>query len=207
MTRPWPSSQTVPVPDLRDPKSALHHYLQSHREALLWKMQGLSEEDLRLPRTPTGTNLIGIVKHMVNVEVGYFGGTFDRKWATPEELIPEEQFELDPQADWYATETETSDAIIDLYRRVWVFADETNVRLPPDALGHVPWWGESSNPVTLQRIIVHVISDLTRHVGHADILREQIDGVAGLRQDGSNLPENQDWAAYVARLTDLAERS
>ena len=195
------------MPDLLDPKSALHHYLQSHREVLLWKMEGLSERDLRLPRTPTGTNLIGIVKHMANVEVGYFGGTFDRMWATPEELISEDEFELDSQADWYATETETSDAIIDLYRRVWVFADETIFRLPLDALGHVPWWEEARNPVTLERIVVHVISDLTRHVGQADILREQVDGAVGLRQGSFNLPEHQDWAAYVSKLTDLAERA
>jgi hypothetical protein len=71
----------------------------------------------------------------------------------------------------------------------------------------VPWWGEDRNEVTLQRIIVHVIVDLARHVGHADILREGIDGAAGLRPEVSNLPEPQDWPAYVAKLTALAERS
>ena len=53
--------------------------------------------------------------------------------------------------------------------------------------------------------MVHVIVDLTRTVGHADILREGIDGVAGLRRTLSNLPEQQDWAAYH-KLTSLAER-
>ena len=194
------------MPDLTEPKAALQHYLQENREALLWKLEGLGERDLRMPRTPTGTNLIGIVKHMVNVEIGYFGDTFGRVWPTPEERIPIDVFDTDPQADWYATESETCAGIVDLYRRVWSFADETIAGLPLDARGRVPWWREESNPVTLERIVVHVIGDLARHVGQADILREQVDGAAGLTANGSNLPDGQDWPAYVARLTSLAER-
>jgi uncharacterized damage-inducible protein DinB len=192
--------------DLREPKAALRHYLQDSRDALLWKLDGLGERDLRLPRTPTGTNLIGIVKHMANVEIGYFGDTFGREWPTPEERVTDDDFESDPQADWYATEDETCDGIVDLYRRVWTFADATIEELPLDAPGRVPWWGEDRNSVTLERIVVHVIVDLSRHVGQADILREGIDGAVGLRVDVSNLPDQQDWSAYVARLTALAER-
>src|SRR3954454_19741552 len=158
--------------DLKEPTAALRHYLQSNRDALLWKLDGLSERDLRMPRTPTGTNLIGIVKHMANVEIGYFGDTFDRQWPTPEERIAEDAYEADPQADWYATEDETCDGIVDLYRRVWAFADATIDQLPLDAQGQVPWWPADRNPVSLERIIVHVIVDLSRHVGHADIIRE-----------------------------------
>ena len=194
------------VSDLTEPKAALRHYLQASRDALLWKLDGLGERDLRLPRTPTGTNLIGIVKHMANVENGYFGDTFGRVWPTPHELVSEEDYVADPQADWYATESETCEGIVDLYRRVWTFADPTIEELPLDALGRVAWWGEDRNPVTLERVIVHVIVDLTRHVGQADILREHIDGAVGLRADTSNLPEGQDWPAYVTRLTRLAER-
>lgn len=188
-----------------DAKAVLHEYLQSGREALLWKLDGLGERDLRMPRTPTGTNLIGIVKHMVNVEIGYFGDTFGRAWPTPQNRVPEEQLDSDPQADWYATASESCDGIIALYRRVWTFADRTIYELPLDASGQVPWWGDGGNQVTLQRIIVHVIADLTRHVGHADILREGIDGAAGLRPSVSNLPESYDWAAYVDKLTGLAQ--
>ena len=192
--------------DLSEPKSALRHYLQSDRDALLWKLDGLSERDLRMPRTPTGTNLLGIVKHMANVEIGYFGDTFGREWPTPEERVSDEDLEADPQADWYATESETAAGVIDLYRRVWRFADATIEDLPLEAVGRVPWWSEDRNTVTLGRIVVHVLADLSRHVGQADILRETIDGQAGLRSGVSNLPENQDWQEYVAKLTLLAER-
>jgi uncharacterized damage-inducible protein DinB len=191
--------------DLTEPKTALREYLQDQRDALLWKLDGLGERDLRMPRTPTGTNLIGIVKHMANVEVGYFGDTFGREWPTPEERIAEDVFETDPQADWYATEDETCDGIVDLYRRVWAFADTTIEELPLDALGQVPWWPADRNTVSLERIIVHVIVDLSRHVGHADILREGIDGAAGMLVRATNLPE-YDWSAYVAKLTAIAEQ-
>jgi uncharacterized protein DUF664 len=73
-----------------------------------------------------------------------------------------------PQADWYATEDETKDGLIDLYRRVAVFTDQTIEQLPLDAPGRVPWWRPGAQDVTLQRIIVHVIYDLARHAGHAD---------------------------------------
>jgi uncharacterized damage-inducible protein DinB len=192
--------------DLTDPKAALSHYLQSSRDALVWKLDGLGQRELRMPRTPTGTNLIGIVKHMANVEIGYFGDTFGRTWPTPHERISEGDYEADPQADWYASDGESCGDVLDLYRRVWTFADATIAELPLDGLGRVPWWGEDRNPVTLERIIVHVIVDLARHTGQADILREQIDGSAGLRAGVSNLPEDQDWPSYVARLTTLAER-
>jgi len=192
--------------DLTEPKAALSYYLQSSREALLWKLDGLSERDLRMPRTPTGTNLIGIVKHVANLEIGYFGDTFGRAWLTPDERTIEADYEADPQADWYATESETCDGIVALYRRVWTFADATIADLPLDARGRVPWWGKDAADVTLERIIVHVIVDLARHNGHADILREEIDRSAGLRRDVSNLPDEQDWPSYVAKLTTLAER-
>lgn len=187
-----------------DLKAHLKRYLQASREALLWKLEGLSERDLRLPRTPTGTNLLGIVKHMINVEIGYFGDTFGREWPTPLERMSEAELEVDPQADWYATGSETAAGLVDLYRRVWTFADTTIDDLPLDADGMVPWWPAGRNEVTLGRVIIHVLTDLARHAGHADILREEIDGAVGMRMESTNMPE-QDWTAYVAKLTALAQ--
>ncbi|MFB9237989.1 DinB family protein [Plantactinospora siamensis] len=183
-------------------KDVLKDYLRGARGVLLWKLDGLSERDLRLPRTPTGTNLLGIVKHALHTEVGYFGPTFGREWPTPDELVPADG--ADPQADWYATETETAAGVIDLYRRVQAFADETVDALPLDAVGHVAHWGNAE--VTLHEIMVHTIVDLQRHAGHADILREQLDGAAGLLPTNGNLPDAADWPAYTRRLTAIANR-
>jgi hypothetical protein len=114
-------------------------------------------------------------------------------------------YDADPQADWYATADETKDGLVDLYRRVGQFADETIEQLPLDAPGRVPWWGEGRNDVTLQRIMVHVLYDLARHAGHVDIMRELHDGAVGWQRDNSNVPDGYDWPAYVTKLTALAD--
>jgi hypothetical protein len=190
--------------DVTDPKTVLRHYLQEARDALVWKLDGLGERDARVPRTPTGNNLLGMLKHCLNIEVGYFGLTFGREFPTPGELVPMAAYAADPQADWCATQQETTAGLIELYRRVWVFADETIEGLPLDAPGRVPWWREPE--VTLQRIIVHVTYDLARHAGQADILREQHDGAVGWQPQRNNVPDGYDWPAYVAKLTELADR-
>jgi uncharacterized damage-inducible protein DinB len=192
--------------DADNPKTTLQRYLQAARDALVWKLDGLSEYEARLPRTPTGNNLLGLLKHCLNVEVGYFGVTFGREFPTPHELVTDEALERDPQADWYATADETMDGLIDLAHRVWVFADATIDALPLDAPGRVPWWPAERREVTLQRIITHVSYDLARHAGQADILREQHDAMIGCQPASTNLPAGYDWPAYVVRLTALADR-
>ncbi|WP_435148109.1 DinB family protein [Micromonospora aurantiaca (nom. illeg.)] len=189
-----------------DPKAALHHYLRAIRENLIWKLDGLSERDARLPRTATGNNFLGLLKHCLNVEAGYFGQAFGREFPTPAELVAAETFDADPQADWYAREDETKDGLIDLYRRVGAFADETIETLPLDAPGRVPWWQPGRQDVTLHQVIVHVCVDLARHAGHADIMREQHDAAIGLGQDNRNIPDGYDWPAYVSKLSALADR-
>lgn len=196
-----------PSDDLLDPKAALRHYLQQARDALLWKLEGLGERDLRLPRTPTGTNLLGIVRHVANVEIGYFGPTFGREWPEPEAplLVTDADYDADPQADWWVPAEVSAAEVADFYRAVWAFSDATIAELPLDAAGAVSWWPEERRSVSLQRIVVHVIADTTRHAGHADILREGIDGAAGLYVASTNLPD-VDWSAYVARLEQVAHQ-
>ncbi|MDX6200032.1 MAG: hypothetical protein QOJ79_3183 [Actinomycetota bacterium] len=191
--------------ELDDPKGALHHYLRAVRNDLIWKLDGLSERDARLPRTPTGNNMLGVIKHCLNVEAGYFGPTFGRHFPAPDELVPMSAYDEDPQADWYARPDETKQGLIELYHRVGMFADETIEQLPLDAPGRVPWWGAGRNDVTLQRIIVHVLYDLARHAGQADIMRELHDGAIGWQRENANIPDGYDWPAYVTKLDDLAD--
>ncbi|MEV0387589.1 DinB family protein [Nonomuraea sp. NPDC050643] len=174
-----------------EPKSDLHHYLRVAREALLWKLDGLSEYDIRRPRTPTGTNLLGLIKHVATVESGYFGNVFGRPFAEP---LPWLDDDAEPDADLWATADESREEIIGLYHRVWAHADATIDALALDAAGEVPWWPEERRRVTLHRILIHVISETNRHAGHADIVRELLDGAAGLRADHDNLaPGDQAW--------------
>jgi uncharacterized damage-inducible protein DinB len=173
-----------------DSKADLHHYLQVAREALLWKLDGLSEYDIRRPMVPTGTNLLGLVKHVASVESGYLGDTFDRPSGEP---LPWFEDGAEPNADMWATADESREDIVGLYRRVWEHSDATIEALDLHAIGHVPWWGERSE-VTLHVILVHMIAETNRHAGHADIVRELIDGSAGLRADNDNMaPGDQAW--------------
>ncbi|NHN54751.1 DinB family protein [Calidifontibacter sp. DB0510] len=184
-------------------KAVWQRYYRERREALISKVEDLSEYEARRPRTPTGTNLIGIIKHVLNVEAIYLGATFGRPFPHPEELVADDAYDADPQADWYATADETVAGIIDLYRRVITHCEQTVEQLDLDAVGHVRHWG--SEQVTLELILVHNFNDLSQHNGQADILREQVDGSAGWRGPGDNVPDGYDWPAYVAKLTELAE--
>jgi uncharacterized damage-inducible protein DinB len=174
-----------------DAKADLLRYLQTAREALLWKLDGLSEYNVRRPLVPTGTNLLGLVKHVASVEFGYFGETFGRPSAEP---LPWFEEDAEPNADMWATVDESRDDIIGLYHRAWAHADATIDALPLDALGYVPHWPKERSEVTLERIIVHMIAETNRHGGHADIVRELIDGSVGLRPDNDNMaPGDQQW--------------
>jgi hypothetical protein len=186
------------------PKETLKTYLQSERDALLWKLEGLSERDLRWPMTPTGTNLLGLVKHVGSMEFGYFGEVFDRSSG---ELLPWLESDAEVNADMWATPDQPREWVVDFYRRAWAHSDATIDALPLDAAGRVPWWSAEKRDVTLHRIIVHVISETARHAGHADIVRELTDRAAGLRSGNSNLPDEDEqwWADYVARLRAAAE--
>lgn len=180
-------------------KATLHRYLQVGREAMLWKLDGLSEYDVRRPLTPTGTNLLGLVKHLAGVEYDYFGTTFGRPHDEP---LPWTADDAEPNADMYASIDETRGDILDLYRRANAHADATIEALDLDAEGHVPWWGDDANPVSLHRILVHTTTETHRHAGHADVLRELVDGSVGFRPAAPNLPDARDdwWAGYVARV-------
>lgn len=185
-------------------KEALQTYLQRARDALLWKLEGLSEYDIRRPLTPTGTNLLGLVKHAISVEIGYFGDTFGRPFP---EHVPWTDDDAEDNSDMWATADESREFMVDLYKRVWAHADATISDLPLDAPGHVPWWGPERGQVTLQQIIVHTTADLQRHAGHADILRELIDGTVGMRADAPNLPPGDEsyWQSYRANLQAVAD--
>lgn len=184
-----------------DAKQVLHRYLAKQRNALLAKLDGLSERDVRWPMTQTGTNLLGLVKHVASVELGYFGEVFDRPSNIP---LPwfEEGAELN--ADMWATADEPRSDIVALYQQATQHADSTIAELPLDAPGRVPWWPPEREHVTLQQIMVHMSVEVARHAGHADIIRELIDGAAG--DNDGNLPDQtaREWATYRLRLEQAA---
>ncbi|MEG8279320.1 DinB family protein [Streptomyces sp. AHA2] len=193
-----------------DPKSDLLRYLQEARDALLWKLDGLSEYDVRRPLTPTGTNLLGLVKHAAGVELGYFGDTFGRPFFAAADVPPWWYTrDAEPNADMWATPEETREEITGLYRRAWEHADTTIASLPLKATGRVPWWPPERCETTLHHVLARVTADTSRHAGHADIVRELIDGSVGLAVGRDNMPEGDRawWASHRDRLERAAREA
>ncbi len=183
-------------------KEYLHGELRWIREAMLWKLDGLSEYDIRRPLTATGTNLLGLIKHLSLSEARYFGEVFDRPFPEP---LPRWDDTAARGADLWVTEDETRKEIIDRYRQVWEHSDATINALDIDAPGHVPWWPRPN--VKLFNIMVHILTETNRHTGHADIMREQLDGTTGTAAEYAN-PHNRDaafWDNHRAKIERAAK--
>ncbi len=191
---------------MSDPKADLHRYLKNVREAMIWKLDGLSEYDVRRPMTPTGTNLLGLVKHVASVADGYFGDTFARPSGIP---IPWFADDAEPNADMWVPADESRQDILTLWDRAWAHADETIETLDLDAPGQVPWWSAEHREVTLHRILVHMVDETSRHAGQADIVRELIDGAVGLRPTNDNMAPGDKawWSAYCERVEQAAREA
>ena len=134
-------------------KANLHGYLKHEREAVLAKLDGLCEYDVRRPLTVTGTNLLGLVKHLATWEARYLGEVFDRPFPEP---LPRWDIEAERLAD------------------MWRGERATCLSTPPRVAWRTP---------TAVHILVH-LPETSRHAGHADILREELDGAVGTDAEG-----------------------
>lgn len=185
-----------------DEKAILHDYLQQSRDGMFAALDGLSEFDMRRPMTPTATNLLGLVKHLAGLEYGYLGRCFGR---VPAETMPwEEDGSIWEGADMWATADESSEYLIGLYRRGIAHADQTIAELSLDAIGTVPWWREGDREVTLRHLVVRMIAETARHAGHADIVRETIDGKVG--REAADIGDANWWSTYRQKVQDAADR-
>jgi hypothetical protein len=187
-------------------KDDLLQYLTEAREAILWKLSGLDEYDARRPTTPTGTNLLGLVKHLTSGELTYFARTFDRP--SPD-LGYLDTFDAWENEDMWARADEPRHEIVDRYRRVSSHSDRIVRELPLDSVGHVPHWPAGRAATTLHHVIVRMIGETHRHAGQADIVREHLDGAAGYRADSSSLPSDDRawWERYVRQIETAARRA
>ena len=157
------------VPLTGGEKESLRARLDQHRDVVLWKLQGLSDEQVRRAMTPSGTNLLGLVKHLASVEFGWFCKTFGRE----NEAIPFD--EDDPEVDMRAEPHESTADIVAYYGRARAAADRTIEELDLDDTG-TSWRGET---VSMRWVLIHMIEETARHAGHMDIMRELIDGATG----------------------------
>jgi len=183
----------------------LHEYLRSARQVMLWKLEGLTDYDVRRPMVPTGTNLLGLLRHVGSVETGYFGFVFGRPFPEP---LPWRQ-DGEPNGEMWVRADETTQSVVAFCRRAWAHADVTIDTLPVDAEGEVPWWPEGQRRISFLRALVHVLADIQRLAGHADILREHVDGAVGEDRRWPNVWPGDEawWTSYRNKIDDAALRA
>jgi Protein of unknown function (DUF664) len=167
---------------------------------MLAKLDGLSEYDMRRPMTPTGTNLLGLVKHLAGVEYAYLGDSFDRP--APETMSWNEDGSVWEGADMWAKSDETSEYLIGLYQRACAHGDQTIEDLELNAVGSVPHWPVDRRATTLGVLLIRMVAETAQHAGHADIIRELIDGQAG---NDANFADDVDWPGFVAGVQAAAD--
>jgi hypothetical protein len=179
----------------------LQRYLQQGRDTVLAKLDGLGEHDVRRPLVPSGTNLLGLVKHLAGLELGYLGDCVDRPSGI---VLPwVEDGSVWDGGDMWATPDETRADLVDLYRRAWRHADGSIAELPLDAPAEVPWWPEDRRATTFGALLVRMVAETAQHAGHADILRETVDGSTGAEPVEPGGAEA--WADYAARIQAAAD--
>jgi hypothetical protein len=183
-----------------DLKAELHRNLQASRATLLAKLDGLSEHDRRRPMTPTGTNLLGLVKHLAGLEYGYLGESFNRP--APETMSWVDDGSIWQGADMWAKPGESSEYIVGLYQRACAHADRVIADLDLDAPGSVAHWPPGRRDTTLGVLLIRMVGETAHHAGHADIVRELIDGKGGPDQDDF---DESGWREYLAQVRAAAD--
>lgn len=154
-------------------REVLEAFLDFHRGVLVRKVSGISEQEARYRRVPSSTTLAGLLKHMIGVERGWFQRVLAGR---PAEEIGANVGGGDDS--WELAEDETVESLVEEYQRTCEQSRQTAARFALDDAVPQRRLGQ----VSLRWIYVHMIEETARHVGHADILREQTDGTTG--EDG-----------------------
>ncbi|MFF1419251.1 DinB family protein [Streptomyces sp. NPDC058280] len=161
------------VPFLGSEKDSLRTALDRHRDAVLWKLEGLDDDQLRRPVAPSNMSLLGLLKHLAGAELGWFCLTFGREC----EPLPFE-VEGEKASDWYVAADEQTKDILNFYAGARTAADEAIESLDIDATGTAFAFFDGAT-VSLRWALIHMLEEVARHAGHADLLRESIDGFTG----------------------------
>ncbi len=189
-------------PDSADPGLATHlqRYLQEGRSSLVSALDGLSDRDVRRPMVPSATNLLGLVKHLIGIELSYLGTCVGR----PSDIrLPwVEDDSIWDGADMWATPDEGRDHLLELYRAACSRSDASIAELDLGAPAHVSWWPEERRDTTFGHLLVRVVAETAQHAGHADIVRELIDGRAG---EGQGALDESGWRAHYATVQAAAD--
>lgn len=166
------TDRRIDPPYVADELPTLHSWLDWHRETLATKCAGLSEEQLRLRAiAPSALSLLGLVRHLTEVERYWFGDILNGE-NNPALYWTEQE----PDGDFDLVDTASADEAFARWQAEIDRARELSAGLPSETVGKRQRRGEN---VSLRWILIHMIEEYARHNGHADVIREQIDGVTG----------------------------
>lgn len=149
-------------------RAQLQWFLTMQRDLILWKVDGLDDEQLQTPHPPSTLTLIGLVKHLTRVE---------RSWLQEDLLGPENVLLPHPNDKWHLEPGETCQGIIDDYVAAVRDSDRITAGISLDSALADPH--PMQQGVTLRWALFHMIEEVARHVGQADLIREAIDGAVG----------------------------
>ncbi len=175
----------------------LRGYLQESRDVVVDSLDGLSEYDVRRPLVPSGTNLLGLVKHLTGIELGYLGACVARP--SPVAIPWVDDGSVWESADMWATPDQSREYLLGLYRRAWQHSDESLAAVPLDAPASVPWWTEKRRNTTFGHLVACVLTETAQHAGHCDIVREMVDGRTAADAAGPDLVRRIQAAANTFR--------
>ena len=176
MTIPAPQPTADQPDSTGSERQVLEAFLDFHRQVLVSKADGISENEARHRRVPSKTTLAGLIKHMIGVERGWFQEVLAGR--KPEDIGPNVG---GGDESWDLAENETVSSLIKEYEQTCEQSRQTAARFALDDAVPEPDMGQ----VSLRWVYVHMIEETARHVGHADILREQTDGAAGIDGDSA----------------------
>lgn len=148
-------------------REALTQQLAVHRATLLAKVDGLPDDDLRRAMTASGLNLLGLVRHLTVTEHGWFLVVLAGEDDPYADLVGDAEFHVD--------DDRSVAEVLAGYRDTCARADAAIAARDLDDVVTTPWGAE----VNLRAILVHMVQETARHNGHADLMREAIDGTTG----------------------------
>jgi uncharacterized damage-inducible protein DinB len=176
MTEPEVTDERVDPPGQADEATLLHGFLDYHRDTLFMKAAGLDQSQLAQRLSPSAVTIAGLLKHMALVEDNWFSVILHGN----EDALPwrDIDWESDPDWEWRTAAEDDPDELRAMLRDAVDRSRELTAGVSLDAPSKRlrSFTGE---PVSLRWIILHMIEEYARHNGHADLVRESIDGVVG----------------------------
>jgi len=174
MSEPVVDDARIPLPDVgsrEDERTTLVQFLEYQRIVFLRKIDGLDDQQVRVRVASSTIDLLGLTRHLVDVERWWFRGVFT-------EEVTDAVYEVadDPDADWHHGPADTLASALEDWHREVGRAREI-VEATPD-MGQLSSMATARRgQVSMRWILVHMIEEYARHLGHADVIRESIDGV------------------------------